>query len=328
LTLLLGSPRSGTTWLAKILDTYDAVLYLHEPFRKIRVLAAASGRRAENDTLLSSRRDAVLDEIVALQADCARPPFFRKRFRKYPTALVRAACAARGRAGRADPWAAALFRRLYEVPRGGACELLVKEVDWHPGLPAVRHLDPDHVIVIVRHPCAVVYSRLAGIQQGFMPAHNRDAWFAHNRERAEGAGYSADAVAKLSPRAFYALDWLVENLEYEALTAGNERFRTVVYEELCRDPLRVSQHLFRLLGWQMRDATARFIRGSTVPTWREALLRRLFQRRSYFGIRRDPQVAANSWRTLMSAEEIDEVLDVVRGFRVMDNWRCAQDPTQ
>ena len=32
--LLLGSPRSGTSWLAKILDTYENVFYIHEPLHK------------------------------------------------------------------------------------------------------------------------------------------------------------------------------------------------------------------------------------------------------------------------------------------------------
>ncbi|TAL04122.1 MAG: hypothetical protein EPO08_02415, partial [Rhodospirillaceae bacterium] len=31
LTLILGAPRSGTTWLAKIFDSHPSVLYRHEP---------------------------------------------------------------------------------------------------------------------------------------------------------------------------------------------------------------------------------------------------------------------------------------------------------
>ncbi len=29
--MLMGSPRSGTTWLAKIIDSHPGVLYRHEP---------------------------------------------------------------------------------------------------------------------------------------------------------------------------------------------------------------------------------------------------------------------------------------------------------
>src|ERR1700734_3743019 len=34
--LILGAPRSGTTWLAKIFDSHPDVLYLHEPDAVLR----------------------------------------------------------------------------------------------------------------------------------------------------------------------------------------------------------------------------------------------------------------------------------------------------
>src|SRR5215831_20569040 len=81
--LLLGAPRSGTTWLAKILDSHPDVLYRHEPDTVLR-----------NDELphLCSRDDAgshrdearnylgALFNVRVLKSVGSRPSF-RKNYR-------------------------------------------------------------------------------------------------------------------------------------------------------------------------------------------------------------------------------------------------------
>jgi hypothetical protein len=310
--MLLGSPRSGTTWLAKILDTHEGVLYLHEPFRKIRDSMPGTALRRVTDgvPIESIERLEVLSELTALQSRCVRPPFFRKSFRTCPPSLLRLAWLAAGTSG----LAANLFRRLYDAPAGARYDLLVKEVDWHPGLPQVEGLNPQQLIIIVRHPCAVVYSRLAGIELGVMPEHDRDAWVHLNLERVEAAGYTAREVARMSPWQFYALDWLIENQQYRTLATRHPECTTIVFEELCRDPMRVAGKLFRNLGWEPGEQTRKFISISGSGARSAGLLRRAMPGNSYFGIYRNSEAEANKWHSLLTPSQANEILHVVRSF--------------
>lgn len=324
LTLLVGSPRSGTTWLAKILDTRDDVLYLHEPLRRIRDAAPGSALRrlTEGEPLGPSDRPAILADLAALQVACARPPFFPKRFRAWPTGALRLAWATSGLAG-VGP---ALFRNLYRVHPSAGYDLLVKEVDWHPGLTGVDRLNPDYLVVLVRHPCAVVCSRLTGIRLGVMPEHDRTTWLALNRGRAEAAGFTAQDVVRMSPCEFYALEWLLENLYYRSTGAARVRCRTVVFEELCREPLKVAAELFDFLGWEMGERTRRFIRKSATGSWRESVLSRFSRRKWYFNLRRDSEKVARKWQAILTRAEVGQVMAVARQFPALDLWDRSDGP--
>jgi hypothetical protein len=316
LILLLGSPRSGTTWLAKILDSYENVLYLHEPFRKIRDAKPGTALRrvANGEPIDPLEREAVLCELARLQTRCVRPPFFPKRFRICPTPVLQLAWLASEMKGPGR----FLFRRLYDVPLSTRFELLLKEVDWHPGFPAVDGLNPQQLVLSVRHPCAVVCSRLTGIRMGVVPDHNREAWLNLNLVRAKAAGYTASDVQRMSPCEFYALNWLVENQEYQSIAARHPHSATVVFEELCRDPLRITTELFQSLGWTLGSQTERFINRSGSSSWRTALARRASARRWYYGIYRDSDAEPNKWRNLLSASEVQEILNIVRPFALTD----------
>jgi hypothetical protein len=197
---------------------------------------------------------------------------------------------------------------------------LVKEVDWHPRLPQVDGIDPQHLIIIVRHPCAVVCSRLTGIRLGVMVEHDRDAWLRLNIARVEVAGFTAREVARMSPWQFYALDWLLENQEYRALASRHPRCTTVTFEELCRDPLRVAGNLFRKLGWEPGQRMEQFIQSSGTTLRPAGLLRRLLPGNWYFGIYRNSEAEADKWRSLLTPGQSEEILRVVRSYPPLADW--------
>src|SRR5258707_1137372 len=82
---VVGAPRSGTTWLAKILDSHPDVIYRHEPDEWIP---------APND-LDETNIHALVGRWVAdrsLRASTKRP-FFPKSWQTTPARLLRAAVA-------------------------------------------------------------------------------------------------------------------------------------------------------------------------------------------------------------------------------------------
>src|SRR4051794_11152696 len=76
--LVSGSPRSGTTWLAKLLDSHPDVLYRHEPDEVSPPIPGADPR---------SQLVAWINERRLRCA--AKAPFFRKSWLPTPLALLR-----------------------------------------------------------------------------------------------------------------------------------------------------------------------------------------------------------------------------------------------
>src|SRR5271156_2288923 len=92
IVLLLGAPRSGTSWLAKIFDSHPDVLYRHEPDTVLRtwdlpwmcppdeVYLHVEGARSYLRQLI---------DIATLKTAGSRP-MFPKRYQGTPARLVRA----------------------------------------------------------------------------------------------------------------------------------------------------------------------------------------------------------------------------------------------
>ena len=77
--LAIGMPRSGTTWIGKILDSHPRTLYRHEPdtWRRLETIPIFAAERA------SSEDRAIISEFMAtlptMQADrvCGKRPLLR-----------------------------------------------------------------------------------------------------------------------------------------------------------------------------------------------------------------------------------------------------------
>jgi hypothetical protein len=78
LLLLLGTSRSGTSWLATALRTYENVLYSHEPLSRLRAPQVVHlVRRMKSGSFPSSEeRRALLRECCKADPDSRRPHFF------------------------------------------------------------------------------------------------------------------------------------------------------------------------------------------------------------------------------------------------------------
>jgi len=134
LIFLLGTPRSGTTWLAAILNSYADVVYSHEPLTQLHSPAIDSliARLKTEGRLSSADRDLLLNEWCQAHHQCRRPPFFRKRFQLAPAWLQMACWTAVRLTGRGS----ALFRHLFSPALDDlSYDLLVKDT-WKPSSTA------------------------------------------------------------------------------------------------------------------------------------------------------------------------------------------------
>jgi hypothetical protein len=109
------------------------------------------------------------------------------------------------------------YDRWFTPPPSGAYHLLIKEIEW--GLHCesiVRALHPE-LVIVVRHPCAVVASVLRGQRLKLMPRSDPARWYADHESACAQLGFPRAAVLRMATCEVLALNWLVNNWSYQRL---------------------------------------------------------------------------------------------------------------
>lgn len=285
--LIVGAPRSGTTWLAKIIDSHPDVLYRHEPDEIFR---------APTD-IEDAGIPALLHRWIAgwHTRSVAKPPFFSKSWQVAGARGLRSVVALGVRAaGRLPRPLNALARlRIPDFIARPVPRVAIKSVRWIDGAAVLARLLPaSRTIFILRHPCGQVNSVMRGQAQRRFDL--RSATMPFDEEStvrfAEARGVGDPAFQALPDAAKYAWAWRAFNEPaYEAL-APLSNVRIVIYEALCTEPEALSRDIlaFSDLGWN--GQTGAFIARSTGRPGAT----------DYFGVLRDALVAAEAWRHSMS----------------------------
>jgi hypothetical protein len=307
LILLLGSSRSGTTWLAALLNSHPEVVYSHEPLSRLHAphIDGLIEKIKATGNLFDHERRRLMLEWSAANHECRRPPFFPKAFGWTPAWLSMLSWVAVRVSGRGE----GAFRRIFSPSQRQPFDVLIKEIEWSKHAEMlVQALDPT-LLIIMRHPCGMAASVLRGQRLGLMPNHDRMVWYFDHVEICQEVGYDAGDIPKLATGEFIGLQWLVHNLLYRKAMQAHPDSKLVVFEDLCRNPARVTRDVFVFLGWQLGPRTLRFIENSTKER-RIRLLDWLQAKHPYFGVKKDSIQSAESWRSELSHEQKQQVLSI------------------
>src|SRR5262245_36624788 len=172
--LLLGAPRSGTTWLAKILDSHPNVVYRHEPDTVLRNddIPYLCPREAVGEF-----RDATYDYFTRLMdvrtlKSAGSLPLFDKQFRGALRGALRAGIIyglhAAGSLSRRSPWVRrAAIPDLFRGRATATQTVVFKSVSSRGRIRLYGEALPEsRIVFILRHPCGQVASTLRGIKTG------------------------------------------------------------------------------------------------------------------------------------------------------------------
>jgi len=312
LTFIIGAPRSGTTWLAKILDSHPDVLYRHEPDLTVKGCPLPSVCDQADYPSLAAPARAFVDRLIAARdlKSVGSLPVFRKSFDR-PL-------------GRAARVAAVLGVRL---------------ADRYLGLPGLRtmqlpefhdpkHTTPRHVVIksvsalgraglladalphariifLVRFPMGQIASRYVGVSTGrFRPFQFDPALLL--TPQAVQLGVTAHAIEQATMVEQMAWEWAILNQKASDDLAGRANVRTVQYADLVEDPLPRAREVLHFAGLDWDDACESFLRRSVEFRGPD----------SYFQVYRQGTKSLTKWRGVLSGDDQSRIARIVSATQV------------
>ncbi|NJO39064.1 MAG: sulfotransferase [Rhizobiales bacterium] len=311
IAFIMGLGRSGTTFLAKLIDSSPDVLYRHEPDAILPVDMPALLHRSDLQPHLPKARD-----YLRAMSHCRRRrsashvPVFTKGYR---SALANLAFRPMVLSTKlAETWRLPLTASVPDlIDRGrGEVVYLIKSVSSLGRARLFADAQPDMPMVhIVRHPCAMIASLKVGIGKGVMaPDVYLRSLFA--QKEAASYPYSFEAMEKASYEEQAAFRWMLMNDKAAADMAGHPRYLQIAYEDLCRQVDRVAAQVFDHIGIKIGAQTRAFI-DSVSRREDPAAMGAEARRTGYFKIDRPIASALDKWRTALEPETVARIRDVV-----------------
>jgi hypothetical protein len=305
--LVVGLPRSGTTWIGKIFDSHPRTLYLHEPdsavpMNGIPLIAESIAPGMDRIKILATLARTT---NVRLARVTGALPHFPKTYRttvrdwSHRWLAVGAKVCSRvlGEFNVPD-----LF---IESPRNPV-RLVWKSVESIGRTGLLARLMPDwRIIHIARHPCGWIDSQKRGHRENRFSSDDRKDWWRFDLLQATSParrrGLSEASFRTMSDLERDAWSWVLWNEIAAEATEGLTNVMTILYEDVCSSPVDQSRRIFSFAGLDWHPQSEAFVTRS-VSTHRE----------NYYSIYRDPLAAANKWRRSISPEELRVVESIMR----------------
>ena len=319
--LLFGTPRSGTSWLAKIFDSHPEVLYRHEPDSERKhpdIPFLCSDADAERLRETAARYLIDLMRVRTLKS-AGSLPSFPKSYLGPVRRVLRTGWSygARGieRLVGKRGWIA--VPDFFDLERRPRARFVMKSVDSMGRLNLFTRALPDaKAIVVVRHPCGQVASVMRGIESGYLASAAVVAMAA--MEQAQRRGLTEERLRSLPREQQLAWNWGLLNEKGLEDVASASGVMVVRYEDLCDEPVALARRMFEFSGLPWSEQTERFLDASSTYHGNER----------YFQVVRDSKRAADKWREQLSEAQVRAILEVAAqtkpGQLFLDRSRVAR----
>ena len=317
--LLIGSARSGTSWSLSILNSHPKVLGCHEPFKYMgedRTMARCM-ERLKKGCHTAVDKGRLLEWIKVAYPETHKPPFAQKsfyRYSKWTRWLV-------WMTAKLVPFTEDIYRTV-SAPKLHEDDFLVIKNSTFPKMDVMLSGIVSDIVVLLRHPCAVVRSLKRGIDLGLMSVPNANAVWNGYSDSLTQLGFTQDQVETSTVAELLALRWLCETLLSEKL-AKQFRTKTLVYEHMLESPIVQWKETFDWLGIPFEPSVADYISKTSKPNWNvRQLLGKRVEYYSISGPRRRGEASAAE--IALDEQESQQVLGIVcPHFDLSKHWSPA-----
>jgi hypothetical protein len=312
--LILGCQRSGTTWLAKIIDSHPDVLYRHEPDEALPAPPSVD----------AAALPALLTRWVADRGPRAVgiKPFFPKSWQPAWARPLRMAFATAIKvAGRLpSPISALGDVAIPDIGARSAPRVAIKSIRWASDAAILACTMPaSRTIFILRHPCGQVASVMRGNRQRRfdLKTEGTDMPFDEAAALPFAASHGVDdpTFQALPDAAKYAWSWRAYNEPAYAALAAEPNVHVVLYEALCARPEALARRIMAFAALDWTHQTEEFVARSTVHRGKAG----------YYAVFRNAVAAAEAWRKTMSDADQHAVRSVVAASPLTRFWPDLAD---
>jgi hypothetical protein len=307
--LLLGAPRSGTSWLAKIFDSHPDVLYRHEPDTVVRTWDLPWMCPRDEVGAHVDRARAYLRQLIetATLKTAGSLPMFPKRFESTPTHLLRAGIIHALHLADLVKRGRPLVRQMHipdflDLDRHPDLRVVLKSVSSRGRARLFAEALPEaRIIFILRDPWGQVASMQRGSALGKFE-EGVPVGELLETEQAARYGLTEARFAALPPVEQFAWNWAILNEKAIEDLGGLDRVKLLKYQDLCENPIVQARALleFARLGWDPQ--TEAFLRRSTTYGGPDR----------YYAVFRNTAAALYRWRQDLSRDDQRRINDVVQ----------------
>jgi hypothetical protein len=150
-------------------------------------------------------------------------------------------------------------------------------------------------ILIIRHPCGYVASRLRGLEAG--GEWRNVGTGLPQYEQARRRGLTRDAIEAMPVLDRLAWVWTIFNEKAVEDAADKENVRILRYEDLCASPMDVARDLFAFIGLDWNGQTEAFLSQSTSHKGKT----------KFYSVFRDTKLEIGKWKALLTPEQIQTI---------------------
>ncbi len=311
---LIGMPRSGTTWIAKLLDSHPQTYYLHEPDseRRLSVPQIVESKDVQQYADEVSSFLGTIEDTTSLKVK-GRLPLFPKSYFSWVDLNLN-----RGLIAVAKLWAKVFgvkHAQIRFLRRPKDHVKVWKSIESAGRVNVFSQADPQmKIAALVRHPCAVINSELRGEAQkkfsSSTPIYENWELFERLLESsfAQSNQLSLEQIKQMTPAQRLAWRWLIYYKQLQE-NDGQGNCKVFYHHQFCNQPQQTLQQLLDFAGLSFDEQTQQYLRQTTTH-----------HSDSYYSTEKDPKVASEAWKTQMDPQDIEAIKEIVMPHIPTELW--------
>ncbi len=315
---IFGSPRSGTSWLAKIFDSHPSVLYRHEPDTILRCTEFPAYCDPDDYHQYLTNAQNYIDTIMRIRTSkvVGSVPVFPKSYQGSLARVIRGGIALSAKLGEQLVFIGPYVRKIpipdLIGPHAPPPQLVMKSIAALGRTGLFLQAKPGaKAVLIIRHPCGHIASVLKGLDMGkfdsSIPITEDFGVYSDLSQTREAKKYGVtfERFKSMTPVERLAWRWAISNEKAMNELDLFEKTRTIRYEDLCEQPERLARDLFEFSELNWNDQTEVFVQASVSHQGSER----------FYQVFRDPKKSASKWKQQLPTEQIDCILSSIKHTR-------------